>query len=212
MTARSPLRAGSFSIGETGATSVRSLPGALPAGPPFGPGLLDRSGRSSFDAPILPRRSPRLPPPTMFATKRATGTGRTSRTIVGSGTPARTRLLPGALPEGAPLDNVGTQRAAPLVWRCSQHCQERHPAEGSEKAPRKRGEGGTPRIGQSRCQAPTYDLSQSPVPGTRSNAQAWTTAASHRVPGTVTRDRSGESSFDAPSPRRALRGSLAPSL
>jgi len=48
-----------------------------------------------------------------------------------------------------------------------------------------------------------------PVPGTRSNVQAWTVDSSHGVPGTDTRDRRGQSGFEAPYPRRASRGSPA---
>jgi hypothetical protein len=33
------------------------------------------------------------------------------------------------------------------------------------------------------------DATPSPVPGTRSHAQAWTAHSSHRVPGTATLDR-----------------------
>ena len=51
---------------------------------------------------------------------------------------ASTRPLPNALPATAPLDNVGPQRSAPLVWLCAQHCQERHPAEGASAAGRVR--------------------------------------------------------------------------
>ncbi len=36
------------------------------------------------------------------------------------------RRLPSALPEVAPIDNVGAQWPRRSRWRCSQHCQRRH--------------------------------------------------------------------------------------
>jgi hypothetical protein len=77
---------------------------------------------------------------------------------------AATRPLPGALPAGAPLDDVGTERVldcgghAPNIAKdgTPQKARERHPADRPES-----------------------------VPGTRSNAQEWLVDASHGVPGTV---------------------------
>ena len=58
-----------------------------------------------------------------------------------------------------------------------------------------------------KCREESTAATPKRVPGTRSNVQAWTIDSSQRVPGTHTRDRRGRRSFDAPSPRRAPRGS-----
>ena len=59
---------------------------------------------------ISPSRSPRLPPLTML--------GRRGLSFGQIDEPA-TRPLPGVLPAGAPLDNVGTRRTAPKTLRRS---------------------------------------------------------------------------------------------
>jgi hypothetical protein len=61
-----------------------------------------------------------------------------------------------------------------------------------------------------KCREESTAATSEPVPGTRSNEQAWTIEASHRVPGTDTRVRRGRRCSDAPSPRSASRGYSRP--
>mgnify|MGYP001827720788 CR=1 FL=1 len=84
----------------------------------------DPERSSPFDAPS-PRRVPRGCP--------LDNVGRRGLSF-GQIDELATRPLPFALPVGAPLDNVGTRGTAPKTLRTSQHCQERHPAEGKRTA------------------------------------------------------------------------------
>ena len=63
-----------------------SLPLSLPLAPESGHGRTVRF--TDFDAPISQPRSPRLPPLTMFGTRRGTQTVRPQPKIVRDGTPA----------------------------------------------------------------------------------------------------------------------------
>jgi hypothetical protein len=117
---------------------------------------------------------------------------------------ASTRPLPSALPVGArhdvlrPQDHPNTQ----TMWILKTSCPAR-PQEALSTGCRSDRPG--PRHPIDRCEESAV-ATPSPVPGTGSLAQAWTIDSSHRVPGTDTRDRRGQRSFNAPTPRGAPRG------
>jgi hypothetical protein len=109
-------RSKSLSFGRTGVPATRPLPGAFPEGAPC------HNVGTPKNRPAGWRWS-------QHCERRHARTGALS-SACRSHRLSDTRGDLSPLPVGAPLDNVGTRRDVPFEWPCSQHCQERHPAEG----------------------------------------------------------------------------------